>query len=311
MKITSKTATIMLLSISILWGFGFVFTQVVLDAGFTPFQLLTFRFFIGALALTLIFYKTLGKITKDKLICGFVVGIILAAAFSFQTFGQTMSTASIAAFVTATYVVFVPLFESVFFKTKVDIYGKIGSVLTLVGIGFITLDSFGKEDFGIGIILIIICAILYAFQIISVDKFTNGKRNVSPIVVTVYMLWFAFIFTGIITLIMAFVHPNKIASENLYIGIGSIIFLGLFSTAICFLFQNIGQKYVSPTKTSILLSLESVFGAIFSGIFLGETFSYKIIIGFIVVFIAIMICELKPKIAFFKIDQQNKKCDNN
>lgn len=295
MNITSKTATIMLLSISILWGFGFVFTQVVLDAGFTPFQLLTLRFFIGALSLTLIFRKSLGKITRDNLICGFVVGLILAIAFCFQTFGQSMASASIAAFITATYVVFVPLFESLIFKSKVDIYSKIGSVLTLVGIGFITLDSIGKEDFGLGIILIVICAIAYAFQIISVDKFTNGKRNISPIVVTVYMLWFAFIFTGIITFIMFFTNPNVISKEGMYIGISSIIFLGLFSTAICFLFQNIGQKYVSPTKTSILLSLESVFGAIFSGMFLGETFSYKIIIGFIIVFIAILICEIKPK----------------
>lgn len=296
MKITPKIATIMLLSVSILWGFGFVFTQIALDAGFTTLQFLTLRFFVGAVSLTVIFRKSLEKPSKNDLISGFVVGFLLSIAFFFQTFGQSFATPSITAFITTIYVVFVPLFESLFFKSKVDIYGKIGSILTLIGIGFITLDSFGKGDLSFGIILILICAILYAFQIISVDKFTNGKMHISPLSITIYMLWFAFILTGIIATITTISNPNVISKENLFVGLSAITFLGIFSTAICFLFQNIAQTHVSPTKASILLSLESVFGALFSGIILKETFTYKIIIGFFIVFIAILICELKPKI---------------
>lgn len=296
MKITSKVATLMLLLVSILWGFGFVFTQLALDAGFTTLQFLTLRFLVGAISLTIIFKKQLERPSKNELISGASVGFILALAFAFQTFGQDLATPSIAAFITTIYVVFVPLFESLFFKTKIDIYGKIGSILTLIGIGFITLDTFGKNDLSFGIILILICAILYAFQIISVDKFTNGKLHISPISITIYMLWFAFILTGIIATITTLLNPNVIPKENLLIGLSSIVFLGIFSTAICFLFQNIAQTHVNSTKASILLSLESVFGAIFSGIILKETFTYKIIIGFTIVFIAILICELKPKI---------------
>ncbi|MFV0503030.1 MAG: DMT family transporter [Lachnospirales bacterium] len=290
---SKKTATILLLVVAIVWGAGFIATQFVLDAGFSPLELLTGRFFFGAITLSIIFKKEF-KINKQELISGIVVGIILAMAFTLQTYGQLYTTPSIAAFLTAVYVVFVPFIDSIFFKTKIDVYTKIGACLTLFGIGFISLDSFSLTGNGaLGIFLILLCAVAYALHIISVDKYTSF--GISPIKISIIMLWVAFIITGICS-ITSYDNREIIYDINFLTGIVGMIFLGLFSTAFCFTAQNIAQKSVNPTKVSILLSLESVFGTLWSWLIFNEKFTLKIIIGFMVIFLGILIIETKPKL---------------
>lgn len=311
-NLTEKKATIILLVVAIVWGTGFICVDLLLDAGFPIFQILAGRFFIGATILSIVFRKKIANVTKEDLKGSFVVGALLTIAFGFQIFGQAHSSPSINAFVTATYVVLVPTISYFFLNGKMDKFEVLASVLTLLGISLIAFsgNSTGTGS-NMGILLTLLGALGFALQIISVEYYT---KTIDPIIVTIFMFWTACILSTIVSIII-FAYdgklPNLSSTENIINSIGPLVFLGVFSTSIAFLGQNVAQGYTSATNTAILLSLESVFAAIFSVLYLNEQLSPIMIMGFIIVFSAILIAELKPNLKIFtlggKIDGRQQK----
>ncbi len=305
-KLTERKAALVLLLVSIVWGAGFLAIDLIFR-NFTTFQILSGRFLIGAIAITIFFKKELEKISLNDFIGGSVAATILVAAFGFQVYGQYFSTPSINAFITAIYVVLIPIFQFFIFGKKQRKNIVISAILTFFGIVLITLGSYSNTNVAIepinirlGIFLTFVCAIGYAFQIIAIERFTRGKKQISPIKITVLMLWFSAFLAIIISVFLVIVGIDKppVYDENFWVSVVWIIFLGLFCTAFAFLAQNIAQKHTSASKTAILLSLESVFGAIFSALFLGERFAILTIGGFIAVFLAVLMAEeviFKPK----------------
>ncbi|MDU2198168.1 MAG: DMT family transporter, partial [Peptostreptococcaceae bacterium] len=127
---------------AIIWGTGFIGTQLALDGGFTPIQILTIRFFIAALLLNIIFFKQVKKYIDNKSIkAGITLGIFLFIAFELQTVGLVYTTPSKNAFITAANVVIVPFIGYLIYRRKIDKWGLISSIVAIIGIGILSLEK--------------------------------------------------------------------------------------------------------------------------------------------------------------------------
>jgi drug/metabolite transporter (DMT)-like permease len=273
-----------LLITAIIWGGGFVATRNGLDH-IKPFYLQFLRFSIAFLLLSSIFFKKLKQITKEDLKGGLIVGIFLFTAFSSQTIGLQYTTPSKQAFLTGTNVVMVPFLYWFVFKKKPDIFSYIGVFLSFIGISVLTYEGGVGINLNLGDILTLLCALLYAAHIVSTGHFA---KNIDPVILSIIQ----FGLTAILSLIFALIFepvPTVYNKTTVF----SVLYLGVFSSCIAFLFQTIGQKYTSSTKTAIILSTESVFGTIFSVILLHDKFTLNMFIGCMLIFISILAVETK------------------
>jgi len=278
----TKKANMLLLIAAFVWGSGFVGNRWVLDAGFSPFQLIAARMFIASICLNVFFRQKLKTISKGDIQIGVLIGAFLFAGFATQTYGLMHITPAVSAFVTAVYVILTPFMRRMLIKDKLDIFANIGALLTVVGIGLISLD--GGFGMSVGIALTLVCAVCYALQTVYTDKYTKIH---DPINLTIVMIVFTFICAFAASLMQGGV-PQMSASVAL-----SLLYLGVVPTFAAYLCQNIGQKYTTAVNAAIIMSMEAVFGAILSVLILREVMTLQMIIGSAVVFAAIIIAETK------------------
>ena len=279
---------------AIVWGMGFVGTKLSLDGGLTPLQLITIRFLIASIFINLIFYKRIKEnISKEAIKCGAILGAFLFIAFVVQTIGLVYTTPSKNAILTAVNVVIVPFIGFFIYRRKLDRIGVISSLLTLIGIGILSLEK--DLSINIGDFLTIICAFGYALHIFFTGEFT--KKH-DPIVLTGVQFTVTFVLSLIVQILLGEGSLN--ANIKGYIG---ALYLGVFSTTLAFLVQTICQKRVDGIKTAIILSTEAVFGTLFSIILLHEVVTGRIIIGSIIIFTSIIMSE--TKLSFLKRKKLN------
>ena len=273
----------MLLITAIVWGSGFVVTAIALEY-LTAYQVMAGRFILAAIILSLLFGKKFKTFTKSVIWKGAILGTILYIGFALQTVGLEYTTPSKNAFLTAVNVVIVPLIAYLVYKRKVDRYETIGAIITLIGIGFLSLQ--GSMTINIGDALSLACAVAFAFDIFYTNHFVKKEDALSLTIVQ-------FITASFISVIAVFIQgdiPTTFEKEALY----SIIYLAVFSTTIAYVCQNIAFQYTTATKGAIILSLESFFGMLLSVLFLHEVLTGRMIIGAALIMIAILITELKP-----------------
>ena len=283
---------IILLLTSIMWGGGFIATEFSLGS-MTPLQVMTIRFLIATIILCSVFFNQLKQISKSTLKKGTLAGFFLFVGFVFQTVGLKYKTVSNNAFLSAIAVIFVPII-GIFLGRKIDRYGIIGTILTVIGIAFLTINS-SLTSINIGDVLTILGAMFYAIQILLVDMFAK-EEDVT--VFTIVQITMCFLFSLITMLIRGDLSFNITFNSG-----GGVIYLAVFSTAIGLFLQVLGQKSTTETRAAIIMSTESVFGTIFAIILLNQALTIKVIIGCIIIFIAIIISEVKP----FAKKQKNKR----
>ncbi len=275
----SKTA---LFGASIIWGSSFLVVKSTMDS-MQPHTLLAIRFTIGSILLCLIFHKRLKKLNKDYLISGGIIGVFLFIAYSIQTIGITDTTPGKNAFLTAVYCVIVPYLYWIVDKNRPDKYNIIAAVLCLSGIGLVSINSDFRIQFGDAFSLI--SGFFYAAHMVSISKLSKDR---DPVLLTIVQFSYTAIISWVVTLL--FEDIPKSFSAN---AIAELLYLAVFATAIALLLQNIGQKHTKPAPAAIILSLEAVFGVIFSVIFFKEEITLKLFFGFLLIFIAIITSETK------------------
>lgn len=278
----NTASKIALFGASIIWGSSFLVVKSTMNS-MQPHTLLAIRFTIGSLLLVIIFHKRLKKLNKDYLISGGIIGILLFLAYSIQTIGITDTTPGKNAFLTAIYCVIVPYLYWIVDKNKPDKYNIIAAALCLTGIGLVSINSDFRIQFGDAFSLI--SGFFYAAHMVSISKLSKGR---DPVLLTIVQFSYTAIISWVITLL--FEDIPKSFSMN---AIAELLYLAIFATAIALLLQNIGQKYTKPAPAAIILSLEAVFGVIFSVIFYKEEISLKLFFGFLLIFIAVLTSETK------------------
>lgn len=281
-KKKSLYADMALVLVAVIWGSGFVVTKNGLD-DMTPLFMNAMRFIIASILMSIVFFKKLKTAKKSDIIAGAIIGSFLFSAFAAQTVGLQFTTASKQSFLTATNVVMVPFLFWFISKRKPHNLEILATFITLVGIGFLTLE--GGVALNNGDLLTLLCALLFAAHITSIGHFS--KRH-DPIVLTILQ----FIFAAIFSIILAVpLEPINLEISNQ--GWFTVLYLGGMSTLVAFLIQNIAQKYTTSTHTAIILSLEAVFGTLFSILLLGELFTMKMVVGSAVIFVGIITAETK------------------
>lgn len=277
----------MLLITAFVWGSGFVVTAIALEY-LTAYQVMAGRFALGALILAVVFGYKFKKINASTVWKGTILGAILYIAFALQTVGLEYTTPSKNAFLTAVNVVIVPLIAYLIYKRKIDRYEAAGSVIAIVGIGFLSLqDSLAVN---IGDLLSLACAVAFAFDIFYTNLFVKKE---DAIALTIVQFMSAAFISVAFVLIRGEV-PVTVEREALY----AIIYLAVFSTTLAYLFQNLAHQYTTATKAAIILSLESFFGMVLSVLFLQEALTGRMVIGAVLIMAAILIAEVKP--AYFR-----------
>jgi drug/metabolite transporter (DMT)-like permease len=286
-KTRSFICALGLISITIIWGFAFVVVKNSLDY-VPPLYMMAFRFTIASVVLALLFLPKFKLLDKSTFFHGMILGIFLFAAYAFQTVGLQFTTAGKNAFLTTTYVMMVPFLNWFFHKSKPSWNCVLAAIIALIGIGLLSLQ--GDFSMNRGDVLTIICGFFFAVHIIFISRYTQTQ---DPVLLTILQLAFSALFSWIFA---PFTDGSFPLQETLRADvIVSMLYLGLFSTLLCFLLQNVCQKYLRASTTSLLLSFESVFGVIFSIIFLKEILTAKMIVGCVLIFFALVLSEIDWK----------------
>ena len=271
-----------LFSTAIIWGSGFAASAMALEH-YSPFQILGIRFVIGSILLSIVFMKKLKQIKWSTIKKGFVLGTFLYIAFALQTVGLQFTTPSKNAFLTAVNVVIVPFIGFLLYKYRIDKFELLGAFLAMIGVGVMSLQLTGGIN--IGDFLTLLCAIAFAFQIFYTSLFVQDE---DPILLTLTQMVAAAVLANLVVLFRGDVP----ISMNLE-GTLSVVYLGVFSTTIAYLLQTFAQKFTNATKTAIILSTESVWGMVFSILFIKELVTLRMYIGALIILLAILIAETR------------------
>ncbi|WP_418390649.1 DMT family transporter, partial [[Clostridium] scindens] len=239
-----------------------------------------------------LFQKGKGKATekpsrgarKELIAGGIACGLLLFAASSLQQIGIQYTTAGKAGFITAFYIVIVPVL-GIFLHKKIS--GKVwGAVaIALAGLYFLCITE--KFAVGKGDILIFLCALVFSIHILVIDYF-------SPKVDGVKMSCIQFFVCGIVSLPpMFFTETPKIGA--IVEGWAPLLYAGVLSCGVAYTLQIIGQKNVNPAVASLILSLESCFSVLAGWMVLGEKLSMRESVGCVLMFGAIILAQLPDR----------------
>ena len=290
-------APILCLIAAMIWGFAFSAQK---DAAILPAFTVGAARNIFATVFLLILIPILDKLgfnkeinskrksffSKQELIGGVLCGVILTSASAFQQIGLGDGTdAGKAAFITALYVVLVPII-SAFTGKRTPIHVWISVGIAAVGFYFLCI----KGDFTItpSDLLVLVCSIIFALHIIAIDRFIPYSDGVR-------MSCIQFLTAFILNLILALIFDSPIAFPAAISVLPALLFLGIGSSGIAYTLQIVAQKDINPTVASIIFSLESVFGVVGGAMFLGETMTAREYIGCAIVLFAVILSQLDFK----------------
>ena len=286
---------LMLLLCALIWGTAFVAQSAGMDY-VEPFTYNAVRTLLGGIVLLPVIAlfdrikpadqrpspEEKKVIRRNSIRGGAICGVVLCVASCFQQYGISMTTAGKAGFVTALYIVIVPLM-GVFIRKKVP---KIIWLCVAIAVaGFYLLCV--KEGFSVstGDLLVLCCAFFFSMHIMVIDHFGAGKVD------GVRMSCTQFLVAGAIMLIPMFLFETPTV-PNLWAARGTILYTGVMSCGVAYTLQILGQRDTDPTVATLLMSLESVFAALSGWLILHESLSGKELLGCILVFAAVILAQI-------------------
>lgn len=284
-------ANLILLTITMIWGYGFIATDVALDNGLTTPQIQVIRFGLAAILIAIIFHKQIFTSTKNEMKYGIILGLFFAAGMTLQTYGLQFTVVSKSSFITVTNVVFVPILLFIFAKVRPKAYLWYGIITMLIGFVILTfkidifnlsgsiknldvLTSVNQGDF-----LTLLGAIAFAIHIILTGRFVKNERAF-PI------LFFQLVAATLISFVLGSISNEGMFSINtqaLTDSIFPLAFMIVFSSVVSFGGQLVVQKHVPATNVALIFSTEALFATFFAIILGYEPYELSIIIGAIVI----------------------------
>lgn len=278
LQVSSKKADAILLSVAVIWGWGFIAGKIALETA-PPQWILFFRFSIAAICILALFFKQIKNADKACVRWGILIGLLQFAALFVQLFALQYTTTAKQSFLAATYVLFTPFAARILYRKKILPKNYIASLLALAGIAFLSLR--GSAEIQIGDFITLGFALLFSAQIVIVG---NLPEKCETIPITFYQTLASAVFAGIAAFCTGI--PNGLFSIHSWTG---IVYLGVINTAVALGLQNFAQKYTSESHAALLLSLESVFGLLFSILYYGDILTLRMAIGCALIFAALLV----------------------
>lgn len=294
-KQTIKSSFLLFLA-AVIWGVAFVAQSVGMEY-MGPLTFNASRFLIGGIVLLPFVFvqerKTLQDLeTKEErkrhykvtLIGGLCCGVAICIASTLQQFGILSTSVGKAGFITALYIVLVPIF-GLFLKRKPSKMVWLCAVLAVVGLYLLCVNETLTLNFGD--ILVFCCALVFTVHIMVIDYFSPKANGVT-------LSCIQFLFSGVVSLILAFIFETPQISA-IVSGIVPVLYAGVMSCGVAYTLQIIGQKHVEPAIASLILSLESVVSVLAGWLILHEVLSGKEMLGSLLMFLAVIMVQLPKK----------------
>jgi len=304
----SNFANLALMLAAFIWGTAFVAQSVGMDY-VGPLTFLCTRSFIGAAALLPVsllidhgkkkngtFVENTPTDRKNLLVGGVLCGLALCVASGLQQIGIQYTSVGNAGFITSMYMLIVPVL-SIFLGKKVP--KKIWFCIAVAAVGLYFLSISGGLSVSKGDVLIAVCALFFAIQIMIVDYY-------APLVDGVKLSCMQFTVAGVISLVPALIFETP-EPYNIVRAIVPILYAGLFSSGIAFTLQIVAQKYAQPTVATLLMSMESVFSMLGGIVLLSQIPSARQVFGCVLVFCAVIASQVSKEAikGIFKAKHRN------
>ena len=289
------TSTAILLAAAVIWGFAFAAQDAASDMGAFALgfsrSLIAGIFLAGAVAVSdrltgsgrRLISRAGIDLNKDELVGGVVLGAVLVVASALQQIGINSGTdGGKAAFITALYVVLVPIYAlALRKKAAVNVWISVGIAV----VGFYLLCI--KEDLSVAPsdLLVVLAAMIFPIHILTIDHF-------SPRCDGIRMSMVQFLSAAVLNLAVSLIFEGPTELGMIVPNLMPILYLGIGSSGIAYTLQIIGQRNVPPATASIVLSLESVFGVIGTALFLGQTLTPREYLGCAVVLAAVILSQI-------------------
>ncbi|BAK45740.1 DMT family transporter [Eggerthella sp. YY7918] len=292
-RIPGGVYKLLLVVATVIWGLSFVVMKDAVDV-LEPAYLIGFRFLATGVILVVIFWKRIVRAfaketVKDFLAKGAILGVLCFLAFWVQTIGLDHTTPGKNAFLTATYCVIVPFAWWVIARKRPTIFNILAAVMAVAGIGFVSLQgSLSELSMGYGDFMTLVSALLFAIHIVYISKFS--ETNDVLVLTTIQ-----FIVGGICGIAYGACFETLPPASAITLDfLWNMFYLVVFASAIALVIQNVALAHVPPAQASLFLSLESVFGVLFSVLLYNEEVGVRLLVGFALIFAAIVVSETFP-----------------
>jgi len=271
------------------WGVTFV---VVKDAlvDISVFAYMAARFVLGALPMIWFYREDLRKLTRDEAWASIQVGLFMFGGYAFQTAGIARTTASKAAFITGLSVVLVPVFLAALWRKKIGAWAWAGAAASFVGLYLLTVPAEGLADLNHGDVLVMGCAVLYAFQIIYISRF-SGKYSLGALSCLQVIL--AGVLSTIAVPILNVTRLEPFFVRYTFAMEFGVLVTAIFTTALAYPLLTWGMRHTTATNTALILTLEPVFAAFTSFFVLHERLGSRALSGAALILAGICIAEWK------------------
>ncbi|MBQ7754285.1 MAG: DMT family transporter [Clostridia bacterium] len=284
--------SLILLGCSVIWGSAFVAQSAAMDLGMLPYAFTAVRMLVGAVCLMPFIYlrrRTALPATREGkarlLRSGMLIGVAVAVASCLQQAGLQYTTAGKGAFLTALYILLVPIVGAAFFHRKTGLWTWLCLVIGAVGLWFLSItEAFTLEK---GDALMILCALVFTLQILLVDKFAP---DFDPLT----LCCLEFLTAGLLSFLPMAIFEG-FGFQNIRPAIWCILYCGIFSCGIAYWLQIVGQRHLPPALASLIMSFESVFGAIFGALILHERMTGRELLGCGLIFAALVLSQVVPE----------------
>ncbi len=271
-----------LLAVAAMWGISFVWMKDILDQQ-DVYSFLFSRFIVAALVMVVVNPKMIGRLNREIIAKGSVIGAVLGLGYIFQTLGLDRTTPAITGFITGLYVVLTPLIAAFLLKEKLTTQAWFYIALATLGLAVLSVSGW---SIGTGEFFVLISAILFAAHILLLSRWS---KKFDAYALTFVQLSTCALVSLVPTTLNGFTSPPD---SQVW---GVILFTAVFATFFAFVIQTWAQARISATKVAVILTMEVVFAALFSVLLGAEPLTLRIVIGGSMVLIA-MLMIVQPKV---------------
>ena len=277
--------SLLLLLVSALWGSSFVGSKICMNSGMNGYEIVFFRFVLGAIFMGILFHKDLRHTTKSAARAGFLIGLTMVLSFGMEMFALKVTAANKISFLAATNVVITPFMYTLICKVPLKKTSVLAALISMVGVSFLTLQG-GFGALAVGDIVMLLTACVYSLNTVLVFIVAKGNSFLQ-------IVFFQFVTgaagMGILSCIQGF------SGNYTMPGVLGTVYLAVFPTTVCFVLRTYAVRYVSPTRTAVIFSTESVFCAILSAILLHEMPTLPMLFGMALILCGILVEILAPQ----------------